>query len=129
MPKSKKERIIGVKSTLGIAAAPTRANLYLGILKNNPTINNSAAGEPSGGSYARATVPASAWTVDADGTAVNNTNLTISAVPVDDYAFWGLFTAATGGDLVFFDALPFPFNSETAGNLTIAPGNISIAEF
>jgi len=129
MPKSKTERNIGIKATLGITAIPTRNNLYLGILKSSPTIDNTAAGEPSGGGYARATVPKTAWTVDASGTARNNTTLTISSVPVDDYAFWGLFDAATGGNLVFFDALPFPFNSETAGNLAIAADNISIAEF
>lgn len=129
MPKSKKERIIGIKSTLGIAAAPSRSNLYLGILASSPTIDNTAAGEPSGGTYARATVPNSAWTTDTDGTTRNNTTVTVAGVPVGDYAFWGLFTAATGGDLVFFDALPFPFNQEALGNIAIAANNISIAEF
>lgn len=129
MPKSKKERIIGIKSTLGIAAAPSRSNLYLAVLASSPTVDNTAAGEPSGGSYARATVPTSAWTTDADGTTRNNTTITITAVPVGDYAFWGLFTAPTGGDLVFFDALPFPFNQDVAGNLAIAANNISLAEF
>lgn len=129
MPKSKVERNIGVKATLGIAAVPTRNNLYLALLASSPTIDNTAAGEPSGGGYARATIAKTAWTVDAAGTARNNATVTITALPVGNYAHWGLFDAATGGNLVFFDALPFPFTQDVAGNYSIAADNISIAEF
>ena len=127
MPKSLPERKRSVKTLLGIEAPAARSQVYVGILKTNPTINNIPAGEPSGGGYSRG-VPS--WSVDDDdGSASNSNTVTISNVSAGVYRYWGVFTAATGGDLIAFDALPFPVEIVSTENFPVAAGNITITEF
>lgn len=127
MPKSLPERKRSVKTMLGIEAPAARSQVYVGLLKTNPTINSIPAGEPSGGGYSRGTP---SWTVNNDdGTATNSNTVTISNVSAGVYRYWGLFTAATGGTLIAFDALPFPVEIVSTENFPVAPGNITVTEF
>ena len=70
----------------------------------------------------------SSWKIDdKDGTATNDSVVAIQ-VPGGVFRYWALFTAETGGEMIAFDALPWPLEVMAPETLQVQPGNLTIVE-
>ena len=84
----------------------TSTTLYLGMFVGDPS---GAGVEISGANYARVEVPATSWGTADAGAVSNTTAITFPKATgiqsSSDVTYFGLYTAATGGDLKFWDDL------------------------
>lgn len=78
------------------------ANTYLGFFTDDPTVAGLSTAEVYGGSYARQQIT---WGTASDGFIRNNALVTFPAMPSATIKYWGVYDAATNGNLLEY----FPF--------------------
>ena len=104
-------------------SSPT--NVYLALFTSDPTDANTGT-EVSGGGYERQKVTFGT----ASGGTVTNTK---DVVFPETTAAWGtvthfgLYDAATGGNLLFHGALPYSVDVEASQQIVIRAGNLSVS--
>ena len=107
----------------------TDATLYLGMFVGDPS---GAGVEISGANYARVSVPATSWGTADAGAVSNTTAITFPKATgiqsSSNVTYFGLYTAATGGDLKFWDDLPAGQQQPIVENNTVsfAAGDIDL---
>lgn len=119
------ERVL--KHLVGDTSLPA-ISTYLGLFTTSPT-ENYAGVELSSGGYVRKPITPSQWTYDSVGQTIKN-NVAISF----DMALtnWGqitavgVFTAATGGTLLWYGYLAVPTSIVTGQTLTIQANTVSL---
>lgn len=94
-----------VNQVLQAASAPTVAGLYVGLFTAMPDVTNDGT-EVSGGSYARQSIAqsSSGWSANDNGGCSYSGAAVTFPVPTANWGNvigWGLFTASTGGNLLF----------------------------
>lgn len=77
-------------------------NTYIGLLTDDPTVSGNSTAEVYGGSYARQQVT---WGTAANGLIKNTALITFPAMPSGTIKYWGVYDAATNGNLLEY----FPF--------------------
>ena len=77
-------------------------NTYIGLLTGDPTVAGLLTQEVTGGSYARVQVT---WATASNGLIKNSALITFPAMPSANIKYWGVFDAATNGNLLEY----FPF--------------------
>jgi len=107
----------------------TSTTLYLGMFVGDPS---GAGVEISGANYARVEVPATSWGTADAGAVSNTTAITFPKATgiqsSSDVTYFGLYTAATGGDLKFWDDLSAEQQQPIVENNTVsfAVGDIDL---
>ena len=125
MPKTYNERKRSVKFLLGIEVEKRTGGVYAGLLEKHPNYTGDTKSEPKE-NYKRGKVDL--WRIDdTDGTATNDSVVAIQ-VPGGVFRYWALFTAETGGEMIAFDALPWPLEVMAPETLQVQPGNLTILE-
>lgn len=116
--------------TTGKTAPPALANCYLALFTTMPSDANVGGVEPTTGGYARVATTGSSWNAASGSAPVTDTNSAVLAFPqatanyTNPIIGWGLFDAATSGNLLFFDYLgnfnwvPFTCTLASPGVLT-----------
>jgi len=106
--------------TLSLALSTTQP-----VLSNGDIVGYT---EPSGGSYARASVPTSSWAPAANRVKVTDTDIDFPA-PTGNWGYVGYVVAFTAaGTPVFYGTLTQALNIVTGGqDLRIGAGTLSIA--
>lgn len=123
MPKSITEKKRSLNVMLGIKTEPARTGVYVGLLKANPATGSDS--EAAGSGYQRG---AAQWKLLDDGTATNTNTVQIGNVPPAVYRYWALFDAASGGNMIAYDALPWPLEVLAVESMSITPNNLTITE-
>jgi hypothetical protein len=98
---------------------------YLGLLTADPTVDGVQTSEVSGGSYARQAVT---WATAALGIIKNNGAVNYSTMPATKIKYWGVFDAATAGNLLEYYPFETPIIVTASQNLTISSGNLMLRE-
>ena len=107
----------------------TSTTLYMSLFVGDPT---DSGVEISGANYARVEVPATSWGTADAGAVSNTTAITFPKATgiqsSSDVTYFGLYTAATGGDLKFWDDLPTAQQQPIVENNTVsfAVGDIDL---
>lgn len=122
--KSDYLRQAAVKAALGEATFPTITNVYLALYTNNPTVNDTGT-EVTGGSYARQQL---SFANASGGSKVSNTSETFTDMPATTVTHWGIRSASSGGNLLYFGAFDIPITLNNLDDLTINSGDIVIGE-
>lgn len=89
-------------------------NTYLGLFTGDPTVAGQQTQEVSGGSYARQQVT---WATASNGLIKNSSSITFPAMPYANVKYWGVFDAATNGNLLEY----FPFEVPITMNAGLTP--------
>lgn len=116
-----------VDHILGTASFTMPAAVSIGLFTTNPNFETGAGGtEATGGSYAR---KALAFTASSAG-ATSNTAAKVWTVGTDiaagTYTGWGVFDAASAGNMLFGDAFSANRVVSTAGDtITFAIGSVT----
>lgn len=95
---------------------------YISLHSADP--GTTGASEISGGSYARIAVT---WGTAAAGSMANTNTITINVPTTTTVAYFGLWTALTGGTYEVGGALSSSQTFNTAGTYTIAVGGLTMA--
>jgi hypothetical protein len=99
----------------------TSTTLYMSLFVGDPT---DSGVEISGANYARVEVPSTSWGDAAAGALSNTTAITFPKATgiqsSSDVTYFGLYTAATGGDLKFYDDLPAAQQQPIVENNTVS---------
>lgn len=107
------------------------ADAYIGLFTTFPTDPSDAGTEMTGGSYARTQTNAS-WAAASGGSGASNAAIQITAT-TGTVVGWGIFDAATSGNLLEYDyitasvsleANTFATSGEGTDTITLAHGNI-----
>jgi len=110
----------------------TYGDMEVGLSSTTPVVSGGVITnitEPSGGGYARASLPTGYWDLAANRTKITNTDIDFPAPTVD----WGYVTHAvvydaSTGDALFYGQLTQSVNIIAGGQqLRIAAGTISLA--
>lgn len=116
-----------VDHVLGTGSFTMPAAVSLGLFTTNPNFETGAGGtEATGGSYARKAI---AFTASSGG-ATSNTAAKVWTVGTDlaagTYTGWGVFDAASAGNMLFGDAFSSSRIVSTAGDtITFAIGSVT----
>lgn len=113
-----------IKAALGEASFPSITNVYLALYTNDPTIGDTGT-EVAGGSYARQQL---SFANASDGAKASNTSETFSSMPATTVTHWGIRSASSGGNLLYFGAFDLPIQLNAGNNLVINSGDIVIGE-
>ncbi len=113
-----------VKAALGEASFPSITNVYLALYTNDPTIADTGT-EVAGGSYARQQL---SFANASGGAKASNTSETFSSMPATTVTHWGIRSASSGGNLLYFGAFDLPIQLNAGNNLVINSGDIVIGE-
>jgi hypothetical protein len=113
-----------IKAALGEASFPSISNVYLALYTTNPTVADTGT-EVSGGSYARQQL---SFANAVDGAKTSNTSETFSSMPASTITHWGIRSASSGGNLLYWGAFDLPIQLNAGNNLTINSGDIVIGE-
>lgn len=100
-------------------------NTYLGLLTANPTLAGSQASELSGGGYARQQIT---WDTAADGIIANSADIHIPLTTSVPFAYFGVFDAATSGNMLYFFSLGGTVNSILNEDVIVAAGELKLRE-
>ena len=103
--------MFGKTSDFGALAA--RPTFYVGLLETAPTEAGGSLSEPTGGAYARAVTAPTDWNAAAGTAPTAVTNLNVVTFPQAtadwrsglDLGYFGIWDAATAGNLIMFGAL------------------------
>ena len=99
----------------------TSTTLYMSLFVGDPT---DSGVEISGANYARVEVPATSWGTADAGAVSNTTAITFPKATgiqsSSDVTYFGLYTAATGGDLKFWDDLSAAQQQPIVENNTVS---------
>ena len=98
---------------------------YAGLFTGDPTVAGSLLQEVSGGSYARQAVT---WGTAANGNIANTATVNFSTMPSCKLKYWGIFDAATNGNLLEFYAFEQPLIVAASQDLSISAGNLMLRE-
>jgi hypothetical protein len=113
-----------IKAALGEASFPSISNVYLALYTNDPTIGDTGT-EVVGGSYARQQL---SFANASGGAKASNTSETFSSMPATTVTHWGIRSASSGGNLLYFGAFDLPIQLNAGNNLVINSGDIVIGE-
>lgn len=113
-----------IKAALGEASFPSISNVYLALYTNDPTIGDTGT-EVAGGSYARQQL---SFANASGGAKASNTSETFSSMPATTVTHWGIRSASSGGNLLYFGAFDLPIQLNAGNNLVINSGDIVIGE-
>ena len=113
-----------IKAALGEATFPSISNVYLALYTTNPTVDDTGT-EVSGGSYARQQL---SFANAVAGAKTSNTSETFSSMPASTVTHWGIRSASSGGNLLYWGAFDLPIQLNAGNNLTINSGDIVIGE-
>lgn len=101
------------------------ANTYLGLLANDPTVAGLASAEITGGSYARQQVT---WGTASNGLIRNTTTITFPAMPSSNIKYWGIYDAATNGNLLEYYPFEVPIVIPAGQTPSIDSNNLILRE-
>ena len=113
-----------IKAALGEASFPSISNVYLALYTNDPTIGDTGT-EVAGGSYVRQQL---SFANASGGAKTSNTSETFSSMPATTVTHWGIRSASSGGNLLYFGAFDLPIQLNAGNNLVINSGDIVIGE-
>lgn len=100
-------------------------NTYVGLLSADPTVAGLLANEVVGNTYARAQVT---WGSAADGLIASTNLLDLGNLPSTNVRYWGIFDAATDGNLLEYYPFPQTLVVSAGLNFTIDAGNLILRE-
>lgn len=110
-------------------SAPTRpAGRHVALFTADPTDEGTGA-EVTGGSYERVSATFGAATTTAGVTSATTTaDLNWTNMPTATVTHVGIYTAATGGELIYYGPLSASKALTTGDNFTINAGNLTVTE-
>lgn len=100
-------------------------NTYLGLMTGDPTVAGTPTQEVTGGSYARQQV---AWSTAANGLTHNTSVITFPAMPSANIKYWGVFDAATNGNLLEYFPFEVPLVITAGATPSIDANNLILRE-
>lgn len=117
-----------INSTLRGQAFTVPSNLYLALFTSDPTDNNVTANEVAGAWYARQLTGAWAAPVGSGNSTSNNNQIQYSAVTGSSVtvSHWGIYDAATSGNLLYCGALSASKTLNVGDVLVIAASQLAI---
>ncbi len=95
---------------------------YLALYVNNPGPTNTGT-EVTGGSYARQSITFGAISA---GSMTNTNTLTFSSMPTSAITHYGIFDAATSGNLLAYGQLAGLIPTEAGDTVIFDPGHITL---
>lgn len=114
-----------LRHIIGAASFSMPTTLYLALYSSDPGETDSGT-EISGGSPAYARKPIT-WGTEANGEVSNSVAVSINP-PTATVTHWGIRDALTGGNLMYKGAFDAPISTASGTPLSIAVGDIVIAE-
>lgn len=101
-------------------------NTFIGLMTAEPNHSGTTGfNEVSGGSYAR---QQAAWNAAANGTTETTDIETFPSMPATTVKYWGIFDAATNGNLLEYYPFTDPLIVPATTALTIQAGNLILRE-
>ncbi len=119
-------RSAAIKHNLGITAFSMPAGCYLALYTSDPTTADVGT-EVTGGSYARQNL-ASKFGSESGGIINSNAAITFPAMPAVNITHWGIRSAATGGNLLYFGKFDLAIQKNAGEAFTIAAGDLGMLE-
>jgi hypothetical protein len=119
-------RTAAVKHNLGITSFTMPTGCYLALYTSNPTVSDTGT-EVTGGSYARQNL-SSKFGSESGGIVASNASVTFSSMPACTVSHWGIRSASSGGNLLYFGAFDLPIVLNSGDSFTIASGDIKVQE-
>ena len=95
---------------------------YLALYSSNPTGNNTGI-ELSGGSYARQEITIG---TPSGGATSNSTRIIFMGLPAGSVTHWGILSAVTGGDLLYYGNLDVGYTLTTGDEIKLEIGALTI---
>lgn len=111
-----------LRGNTGGTAMTQPTTVYLSFHTANPTDTGSGA-EVSGGSYARKLL---SFAAAASGSSTNSTAATFTSMPTAVVTHIALWTAVTGGNLLFHSPLTSSISFNSGDEATVAIGAITV---
>jgi hypothetical protein len=107
----------------GTTTSMTFPNHYLAIHTQDPTDLGLASTELSGGAYTRQQIH---WTSAVNKTVSNNSQLIFNGLPAATATYWGIWNAATGGQVLFVIPIPTPIVVGSGGTIIVPTADVAI---
>ena len=98
---------------------------YVALLTAASSVPNGTVTEVSGGSYAR---QASTWTSASGGSSSNVPTLTFSSLPACTVTYFAVYSAATGGSIIYCGPLTASQTVGAGNGLAFNPGSLICSE-
>lgn len=100
-------------------------NTFLGLLTDDPTVAGLSTAEVYGGSYVRQQIT---WGTASNGIIKNSTLITFPAMPTAKIKYWGVYDAATNGNLLEYFPFEVPMNITAGLTPSIDANNLILRE-
>lgn len=115
-----------IKHILGITTWTKPTNVYLSLHTGDPS---GGGNEVSGGAgpYARQALGAK-FAAESGGQVATNAAVNFAGMPGVTVTHWGLWDAASGGNLLYYGSLDLAEVVTAGATFTLASGNVSFAE-
>ena len=96
---------------------------FLAMFSTNPTADGTGT-EIQGGGYARQPITVGATTT---GETLNTNLISFVNMPAVTLPYWAIYSAVTGGELLYYGSLETPYVLVSGDELKIAIGSLKIA--